>query len=1230
MTDTARIAQALDAAASRLEQLEREKREPIAVVGMACRFPGAANPEQFWHLLDSGTDAVTEIPAQRWDIDEYYHPDPDQAGMMYTRHGAFLDDVRGFDAPLFRISPREAASMDPQQRILLEVTWEALERAGMNPRSLEGSSTSVHIGATTHDYTQLLLANADQTPLDTYYATGNAPNALAGRISYFLGLRGPALAIDTACSSSLVALHLACQSLRTGESNLAITGGVNLLLSPQLQAAICRAKMLSISGRCRTFSAAADGYVRGEGCGVVVLKRFTDATRDGDRILAVIRGSAVNQDGASAGFTVPHGPSQQELIRSALDASGVEAGDVSYLEAHGTGTPLGDPIEVNAATGVYAQDRDRARPLIMGSVKTNIGHLEAAAGIAGLIKVVLALQARTIPAHLHCAEPTPDIPWAKLPIEIPDRSITWDASPDRLVAAISSFGASGTNAHVIVEETPDVPEVPSDEVSEGADHVLLLSADSPQALQDLLRAYRRHLGHDPNLPLADLCYTAAIGRAHLSHRCAVTGSSVAALQERLSTYLGGGTGPGIFAGQVKGTGRFDRSVDQPMDGAAIGRAFVKGMPLDWQRLFPRRQPVVLPTYPFQHLPYWVGSSGPTRPRSDITDLLYHCTWDRVGAPQPASTFVDEPCHWLVVGDVPGQITQELEGPGQTHSVIDCRTAEMDGSIRDTVRHALADVPPSLPVRILFFSGIDEIPSGPEHADALPRDVLGACQLLVDLIQSANTIPRSPTTRIWTITRGACHTDARQPPSTPHQLARAGLWGLGRTFATEHPEFFGGLIDLAPGGSAEEVRDLVCCISWDRDQLALRGDQAFVPTVQPAKGDVLAGDAFPQIEADATYLVSGGMGALGLRLAAWLIDRGARHLVLVSRRGETPAVKHEMRRLRAAGARVRTPRADVADYEQMATVIRTIQQDGPALRGVFHLAGVLDDRTVTGLDREALTRVIHPKAAGAWNLHLLTRDLDLDHFVLFSSLAAMVGPAGQANYAAANAFLDALAHARQAMRLPALAVNWGPWAGAGMAGTLEPDHLATVKRSGVEPMVARHALAAMEQILTENVAQVVVAQVDWRQVLAGDRPTFLRQWSQHLVDDTASELEDQDASHGLEASTDLQELLGGSADALEVGLTRFVQRLLAGILQIDSAQTIDPDRPLDEYGMDSLTGTELKNRIATRLGIELPLSGLIGGVTVASVVLMVQARLPIQAPPGGAEPSEGSETVEMVL
>ncbi|HCV23611.1 MAG TPA: hypothetical protein DGN59_09135, partial [Candidatus Latescibacteria bacterium] len=211
MTDAARIAQALDAAASRLEQLEREKREPIAVVGMACRFPGAANPEQFWHLLDSGTDAVTEIPAQRWDIDEYYHPDPDQAGMMYTRHGAFLDDVRGFDAPLFRISPREAASMDPQQRILLEVTWEALERAGMNPRSLEGSSTSVHIGATTHDYTQLLLANADQTPLDTYYATGNAPNALAGRISYFLGLRGPALAIDTACSSSLVALHLACQ-----------------------------------------------------------------------------------------------------------------------------------------------------------------------------------------------------------------------------------------------------------------------------------------------------------------------------------------------------------------------------------------------------------------------------------------------------------------------------------------------------------------------------------------------------------------------------------------------------------------------------------------------------------------------------------------------------------------------------------------------------------------------------------------------------------------------------------------------------------------------------------------------------------------------------------------------------------------------------------------------------------------------------------------------------------
>ena len=1227
MTDAARIAQALDAAASRLEQLEREKREPIAVVGMACRFPGAASPEQFWHLLDNGTDAVTEIPAQRWDIDEYYDPDPDQAGMMYTRHGAFLDDVRGFDAPLFRVSPREAASMDPQQRILLEVTWEALERAGMNPRSLDGSSTSVHIGATTHDYTQLLLANADLTPLDTYYATGNAPNALAGRLSYFLGLRGPALAIDTACSSSLVALHLACQGLRTRESDLAITGGVNLLLSPQLQAAICRTKMLSMSGRCRTFSAAADGYVRGEGCGVVVLKRLTDARRDGDRILAVIRGSAVNQDGASAGFTVPHGPSQQELIRTALDASGVEAGNVSYLEAHGTGTPLGDPIEVNAASGVYAQDRDHARPLVMGSVKTNIGHLEAAAGIAGLIKVVLALQARTIPAHLHCAEPTPDIPWAKLPIEIPDRSIAWDAGPDRLVAAISSFGASGTNAHAIVEEAP---EVPSDEALDGADHVLLLSADSPQALQDLSRAYRRHLGDNPHLPLADLCYTAAIGRAHLSHRCAVTGSSLAALQEKLATFLEGGTGQGIFAGQVKGAGRFDRSVDEQMDGTTIGRTFVEGGPLEWQRLFPRRQPVVLPTYPFQHLPYWVGSSGPTRPRSDSTGLLYHCTWNSVGAPPPASSIVEEPCHWLVVGDAPGQITRELEGPGQTHSVIDRSATEMDGSIGDTVRQALADVPPSLPVRILFFSGIDDTPSGPVHADALSRDVLGACQLLVDLVQSANTTPRSPTTRIWTITRGACRTDTQQTPSTPHQLARAGLWGLGRTFATEHPEFFGGLIDLAPGGSDEEVRDLVCCISWGRDQLALRGGQAFVPTVQPVKADAAEGDAPTQIEADATYLVTGGLGALGLRLATWLVDRGARHLVLVSRRGETPAAEHEMRRLRAAGVRVRAPRADVTDHEQMATVIRTIQEDCPPLRGVFHLAGVLDDRTVTGLDREALERVIHPKVAGAWNLHLQTRDLDLDHFVLFSSLAAMVGPAGQANYAAANAFLDALAHARQALRLPALSLNWGPWAGAGMAGTLEPDHLESVKRSGVEPLVARRALAAMEQILAKNVAQVIVAQVDWQQVLAGDRPTFLRQWSQHLVDDTAGVLEDPDTSYGQEPSPDLQELLSGAADTLEIRLTGFVRRLLAGILQIDSAETIDPDRPLDEYGMDSLTGTELKNRIASQLGVELPLSGLIGGVTVASVVLMVQERLPIEGAPRGAEPSEGSETMEMVL
>jgi len=385
---------------ARVDELEAARHEPIAVVGLGCRFPGADGPEAFWALLRDGVDAVSEVPADRWDVDAYYDPDPEAPGKMSTRFGAFLQGIDRFDPQMFGISPREAINMDPQQRLILEVAWEALEHAGIAPDGLAGTDTAVFVGSSTHDYGFMHIRYGEPSKFDAYFGTGNAPNAIAGRVSYTLGLQGPSVALDTACSSSLVAIHLACQSLRAGECRLALAGGVNVILVPEITINFSRARMMAPDGRCKTFDAAADGYVRGEGAGMVALKRLSDAVADNSRILAVIRGSAINQDGRSGGFTAPNELAQQAVIRRALASARLVPGDVTYVEAHGTGTALGDPIEVQALAAVLGAGRAANQPLYLGSVKTNFGHLEAAAGIAGLIKVVLALQHRAIPG-LH-------------------------------------------------------------------------------------------------------------------------------------------------------------------------------------------------------------------------------------------------------------------------------------------------------------------------------------------------------------------------------------------------------------------------------------------------------------------------------------------------------------------------------------------------------------------------------------------------------------------------------------------------------------------------------------------------------------------------------------------------------------------------------------------------------------------------------------------------------------
>ena len=536
-----------------VEQLKRAHQEPLAIIGYACRFPGGAvDPESFWRLLAEGREGIAEIPPERWDIDAYYHPDAQRAGGISSRYGGFLSGIDRFDAEFFSISPREAAAMDPQQRLIAEVAWEALESAGIPLQRLSGSATGVFAGVCSTDYERLHYA--DPEAIGIYSGTGSVANVIAGRIAYLFDLRGPAMVLDTACSSSLVAVHLACRSLRAGECDMALAGGVNLFVLPERHICASRMRMLAPDGRCKTFDARANGFVRSEGCGVVVLKRLSDALAAADPIAAVIRGTAVNQDGRSAGLTAPNPAAQIAVLRQALRDAGVPAQDVEFVETHGAGTSLGDPIEVEALAAVYGAAGDR--PCVLGAVKTNLGHTEAAAGVAGLIKAVLALRHQAIPGNLHFERVNPNLPLEGTRLELAASLREWRHGELPRYAAVSSFGWSGTNAHVVLEEAPE-REVAAAEAK--GSYVLPVAGRSVAAVRQLANLYAAalrgsertrpqagggKLKHAPPVRVNDLpvqrggdardwCYTAGLRRTHHCCRLAVVGRTADELAAKL-------------------------------------------------------------------------------------------------------------------------------------------------------------------------------------------------------------------------------------------------------------------------------------------------------------------------------------------------------------------------------------------------------------------------------------------------------------------------------------------------------------------------------------------------------------------------------------------------------------------------------------------------------------------------------------------------------------------------
>ncbi len=581
---------------SERETFVQNHSEPIAIVGMACRFPGAPTPEQFWEMSINGKDRITTIPKDRWDPHEYYDPIPGKVGKIVTTQGGFIDNVRSFDAEFFGISPKEARSMDPQQRLLLELTWEALERSAIAPDSLYGKRTGVFLGLSNLEYASLIRQTGDISCIDSHFGTGNSASIAAGRVAYVFGFNGPTMTIDTACSSSLVSIHLATASLRRRECTAAIAGGINLLLLPETFVHFSSARMLANDGRCKPFSAQANGYGRAEGCGIVVLKRLSDAVRDRDPIEALIVGTAINHDGRSAGLTAPNGPAQEAVIQSALEDARLKASDISLIEAHGTGTPLGDPIEAGAIARVYGQGRTEANPVYVATVKANIGHAESAAGVAGLIHACKCLQHRQIPPLLHMDEVSPHIPWKSL--RFTKHKIDLPLADPPLRAGISSFGFSGTNAHIIIQEhrnsaaTETPPPATWGTHSYPADRTFVLSAKTPSALNQQVIQWIEWLGSHANSPMDSVCYTLQVGRTHFGRRIAFQSNDGSATAQRLKDWLANKPHPINCCNELT-------------------TAFLNGEVVDWLSLprSPSARRLCLPTYAFAQQEFWVSETG---------------------------------------------------------------------------------------------------------------------------------------------------------------------------------------------------------------------------------------------------------------------------------------------------------------------------------------------------------------------------------------------------------------------------------------------------------------------------------------------------------------------------------------------------------------------------------------------------------------------------------------------
>lgn len=1073
--------------------------QPIAIVGMAGAMPQSEDLGEFWENLAATRDLVTVIPRDRWNWEDYYGDPLKEINKSNSKWGGFMKEVDKFDPLFFGISPREAELMDPQQRIFLQTVWKAIEDSGHKVADLSGTKTGLFVGVATNDYVDLMTHH--KVPVHAYTSTGNSHSVLVNRVSFLLNLRGPSAPIDTACSSSLIALHRAVESIHTGSCDMAIVGGVQVMTSPAGFIAFGQAGMLSDDGKCKTFDKRANGYVRGEGVGAVLLKPLSMAQADGNHIYAVIKSTAENHGGKAAALTAPNPNAQAELLIEAYEKAGIDPATVGYIECHGTGTSLGDPIEIQAlkkAFGDLYKKHGLGPPeqphCGLSSAKTNIGHLETAAGIAGVVKVLLAIEHKKIPALVHFEEINPYINLKGSPFFVVDRTVHWpapraqDGSTLPRRAGVSSFGFGGANAHVVLEEY--VPPVEESLPAANGPHLIVLSARNEDRLKDYARALLAHLERR-DVDLRNLAYTLQVGRDPMAERLGVVVSSIDQLLERLRAYVAGGQNiDELYRGSVAGKGSMsvivqDDDVKRTIVDQCIARnklprllqLWVNGLDFDWNRLHEGQTPgrISLPTYPFARQRYWIDTSGPGATAAAAVAAAVPLRRANGGSGEAVLPGVREagPAtrsgnRWGELLAVPEWQASPISAPADSAAasypnryVVLC---EVSGVSADQLA---ARLPGSHCLAI----------EAAKQTDIAGRFIDAASQCFA-LVQSVLKQEQPPKTLVQIVTR-----------NHGEQATFAGLSGLLRTARLERPWMSGQVIlvdreitpqELAFRLEQDRHKPQDALVKYQKESRQVLSWRCVHATWNDRVGRQDPGIAFKE---QGVYLISGGLGGLGVLLAKEIIEQTRAARIVLAGRSELAHKNHAIvDGFAAAANRIDYRRADVADPGQAQQLVSGIVKDYGRLNGIIHCAGIVSPGAMANKTPDEIRNVLAPKVAGTVNLDEASRAVDLDFLVLFSSIVGAMGSPGMADYAAANAFMDHYASHRNELvragqrRGHTLAINWPLWRQGGM--TVDPAGQEWLQQfTGMQPLQTATGMRAFHRSLELPAGQALIMEGD---------------------------------------------------------------------------------------------------------------------------------------------------------